>query len=395
MCIIIAKDAGVKALDMRYFSRAWDNNPHGGGIVWKDKDGEVMIQKGFMDKVQFLKRIKEINEETTAFIAHFRIKSVGEIKPENCHPFNMDNITFAHNGTLTIKPLEGKTDSETFGRAFLHDKDMSWVKEYKTLLEMAIGTSKFAIMDNLSGEIFILNRERGSEKDGAWFSNDSAFEPPKLPKTSSYDNYTGWYNRGGYNGPVYQPRMIGTKKFNIPYAHYDKVKKHFVYTATAIAWKPTGYKEPLTCDKRGLWKIADSVKPDEKLAEKEYDKDSQEIKIIAKYQKELEDLLNIYHASTFESWTERDDSEEDIFALNTVLNCCRRLIRAKKEISFESLMSFCVDNIQREKYAKPGETTYMGLVVMYAEEICSTLNKGKDEPLATTTQAVVKKDETK
>ena len=50
MCIIIAKDAGVKALDKEYFERAWDNNSHGGGLVWKNEGEDVYFQKGFMKK---------------------------------------------------------------------------------------------------------------------------------------------------------------------------------------------------------------------------------------------------------------------------------------------------------------------------------------------------------
>ena len=57
MCIIIAKDAGVKALDKEYFERAWDSNSHGGGLVWKNEGEDVYFQKGFMRKEDFLAKI--------------------------------------------------------------------------------------------------------------------------------------------------------------------------------------------------------------------------------------------------------------------------------------------------------------------------------------------------
>lgn len=385
MCIIIAKDAGIKALDKEYFERAWDSNSHGGGLVWKNEGEDVYFQKGFMKKEDFLAKIAEINKETTSFIAHFRIKSVGEVKPENCHPFVMENVTFAHNGTLSIQALDGMTDSETFGRAFLYNKDMAWIKEYKTLLEMALGTSKFAIMDNTTGEILILNKDYGEEKDGAWFSNKSAF--PKATATTpttyhggyghGYSSYRNYWDDDYTTGVcTYRAQAnFGTKKFNFPAATYDKTQKVFVWNASKKIWTPPKYKEPVSCGRRGLWKLNQTVTPSDKLEDKVYAPNSIEINIISSYQRILDKMLNDYHKSTFKTLEDRTHDEEEISALNTVLNCMRRLVSAKKAITMDTMLDFCISNIQREAYANKLDSTYEDSVLWFTEEIVEFIEK--------------------
>ena len=384
MCIIIAKDAGVKALDKEYFERAWDNNSHGGGLVWKNEGEDVYFQKGFMKKEDFLAKIAEVNKDTTSFIAHFRIKSVGEVKPENCHPFVMEKVTFAHNGTLSIHALDGMTDSETFGRAFLYDKDMAWIKEYKTLLEMALGTSKFAIMDNVTGEILILNKEYGEERDGAWFSNKSAFPKPvaTTPATcysgyNGYNSYRNYWNDDYIPGTCsYKPQAnFGTKKFSIQAASYDKEQKVFVWNTSKKIWTPPKYKEPVSCDKRGLWKLNHTVEPSETLPDKDYAPGARELNIIASYQRTLDKMLNDYHKNSFKTLEDRTCDEEEISALNTVLNCMRRLVSAKKAITMDTMLDFCINNIQREPYANKLDATYEDSVLWYTEEIVELIEK--------------------
>ena len=108
------------------------------------------LKKGFMNKEEFLNLFLDINTKDTAFIAHFRIKSVGEVKPENCHPFVAKNVTYAHNGTLHIQPLRAKTDTETFGTVVFKNHTLNWIKENQFL----ILDRKLPLMDNKTGEIF-------------------------------------------------------------------------------------------------------------------------------------------------------------------------------------------------------------------------------------------------
>lgn len=190
MCIIIAKPKGVDPVPREYLERAWEHNSHGGGVVFfRDGDESAYLKKGIMDKDEFLNYLDKINLKENAFIAHFRIMSKGKVCKSNTHPFCYEHITFAHNGTLSgITPTGDKTDTETYGDAFFVGKTINWIKASKDLIEFSIGYSKFAVMDNHTGEIVILNASKGVERDGVWYSNESAFRTWDNP-TSSYSNF--------------------------------------------------------------------------------------------------------------------------------------------------------------------------------------------------------------
>ena len=348
MCVIVVKDKGVKPLDKKYFSQAWDSNSDGAGVVYKEKDGVVMFQKGFMNKAQFLKKMEELNKEDTAFIAHFRIRSVGEVKPENCHPFVLDHVTFAHNGTIHIEPLPGKTDSETFGLAFLKDKTMDWIKEYKVLLELALGTSKFAIMDNITGEILILNKENGVERDGAWFSNNSAF-PISLP-TYSYSQCGTYYGEQTKADPWFGEKQ--TSK----YEYFDQNQGCICYLSTRQPVRAWLYKSVVKGENH-LCVIDRQIKPNAELKTKVYKKTDKVFKVLNVYKADIKRLLADYKGSTFETRWEKDDIEDAINAKNIVVDCVSRLIKANKEINEDSIKDFIEDNMQRTN----GKTTVYGV----------------------------------
>lgn len=347
MCVIISKPAGVDPLKREYFENAWEHNSQGGGVVWKTPDDEVKVQKGFMNKDEFLSKLDEINTKDNSFIAHFRIKSVGEVKPENTHPFVMDKVTFAHNGTISgIKAFDGKTDSETFGLLFLKNRSMKWIKENALLLEVALGSSKFALMDNKTGEIFILNKEYGKEQDGAWFSNESAF--PRPATTYSYSNYAYYHNlfkdddlTGKCSNTILKPnKTLGTKNYQHNYAEFDKDKKCWVYSST---------KQPVYCalinnnfqlNRRGLWQLANSFEPSTDFEDLDKKSVKKVAKLISQYQSLLNKKLKAYWRDNFDYQLDKQDSENEIHALNIVLNAVRRLFLAGKAISFDNLANF-------------------------------------------------------
>lgn len=378
MCIIIAKNKGVKPLDTAYFDRAWDANSHGGGVVWKEKNGEVMFQKGFMEKKDFLDKLKTLNKTDTAFIAHFRIKSVGDVKPENCHPFVLDHVTFAHNGTLSIKPFDGKTDSETFGLACLKDKTIEWIKDNQLLIEMALGHSKFAIMDNETGEIVILNKEYGKERDGAWFSNESAF-PPAKPVVSPKD----WWQQPNYSGGYFSASMFlsrrdfGTKMYNPGKIYaFSKNYKAWVNKETGDFYLPWGSPKQMVIDRRGLMRVSPEQEIPADFPNKKYGKNCMELQIINSGQRMLADLLTSYHKTEYQTWADRDDEETNIHSLNIVLNAMRRLVRAGKEICSETLTDF-IGHIPVSSYRK------YGLREMTQDWIVSVLDDLTPKPVET------------
>lgn len=381
MCIIIAKKAGVKRLDSEYFSRAWDRNPDGGGLVWKKPNEDVVVQKGFMKKEDFLKKIDEVNQDDTAFIAHFRIKSVGAVCAENTHPFVMDHVTYAHNGTLSIEPFAGKTDSETFGLCFLKDKKMDWIKEYKVLLEMALGTSKFAIMDNETGEILILNPECGKERDDAWFSNESAFPPAATTPAKWYSGYHDYNNYDDiYNSKftVMANKTFGTKRYKEAGAFVDK-GGCWCYNTTRRPLYCTGYSDNVKRHKRGFMIIDPNIPVPKDATDKKYESSSKEVKLVDAMTRQLYKSLADYHKTEFETAIDRTDAEHELSAMYTVIRAMYAFIRAKKTIDDKEFLSFCLDNTEPDTWVGKNSVhkAYYEYVSLYAEDVLEELGKGK------------------
>jgi predicted glutamine amidotransferase len=66
------------------------------------------------------------------FNMHVRRATMGELKPENTHPFCLGNYTLGHNGTIVryprllqpgMRPPQGDTDSEHLFNLLMHDFD--------------------------------------------------------------------------------------------------------------------------------------------------------------------------------------------------------------------------------------------------------------------------------
>lgn len=356
MCIIISKDKGVAPLSADNFERAWEHNSDGGGVVWREPTGEVKMQKGIMEKETFLKLLEKVNTEDRAYIAHFRIRSVGPVVPSNCHPFVMDKVTFAHNGTITsLKPFEGKTDSETFGLSILKDKSLDWIKENQLLLELALGTSKFAIMDNETGEIFILNKEYGKERDGCWFSNTSADKPqPVQAYRSNYYDYSYPYS-GQSNGTskLYGRTFFGTKKFTEPYHHYSKDEGCWVTDTWNTAKTVWFFKKKVVFNHRGLMVLYKDEQPvlNDKAKKKTTGVAKDKItRTLARYAMRLEQGLAQYRISTYSSEKDREGAEDRIHALNLLLDASRKLIRAGYELNEENLTEYLINGVELDRY---------------------------------------------
>lgn len=363
MCIIIAKKAGVEPLDMGYFERAWDHNGDGGGIVWKKPtDDGAYIQKGFMKKEEMMEKIKEINQKDTSFIAHFRIRSVGDVKPENTHPFVMDKVTFAHNGTIhNITPEDGKTDSETFGLMFLKNRSMKWIKDNAKLLELALGSSKFAIMDNITGEIFILNKQNGKEQDGAWFSNSSADKPlptqysPASYNWTKYDYYNDNEFDFGDKNTIKARKFFGTKSYTEEsFIQWSKENDCWIYSSSKYPKSTFPFSNDVVVGRNGLYKLNKILRPRdcEDYADHIYKHKDPAYRILGTAQRDLQRHLSEYWKMTFESKADRDDYERDLSMENLVLDAARRFVADGKELNFDTLWDFIINNLTLSEFAK-------------------------------------------
>ena len=95
MCIIVIKEKGVDLPKDYIFKNCFENNDDGAGFMY-NKDGEVIIQKGYMSYKAFKKALdkalKKIDDvKNTAMVFHFRISTQGGTNPQNCHPFPLSS----------------------------------------------------------------------------------------------------------------------------------------------------------------------------------------------------------------------------------------------------------------------------------------------------------------
>ena len=369
MCVIISKPAGVEPVKDEYLSKAWDSNSHGGGVVFKRPGEEVKIKKGFMNKDEFLAYLKDINTKDTAFIAHFRIKSVGEVKPENCHPFVAKNVTYAHNGTLHIQPFDGKTDTETFGTVVFKNHTLNWIKENQFLIEMALDHSKFAVMDNKTGEIFILNKEYGKERDGVWYSNESAFPVPKTTYTGYLGgNYKGgksaqscasgfWDDENNVWSQPYRPQSnFGTKKWKQYGCTFNNESKCWWNDYTHQKQSPLWCDGKIVINKQGFYVIDKDIAPGAKYPYHQYQPNDDVVQMMIDEGAIIRNLLKEYQESTFDSYQDRCDAEMQIQERYFVLNGIRRLVAARKEVNLESLYGYIYGAILKKS---PIMSTYL------------------------------------
>lgn len=140
MCIIVIKEKGVDLPKDYIFKNCFHNNSDGAGFMY-NKDGKVIIQKGYMTYEAFdsalkkaLKKIKDV--KNTGMVFHFRITTQGGTNPQNCHPFPMSAdendlqatyiktpLGIAHNGIIEL--TSGYYSSYYYGSKAKKDDHLS------------------------------------------------------------------------------------------------------------------------------------------------------------------------------------------------------------------------------------------------------------------------------
>lgn len=173
MCILVIKEKGVKFPTMKQVQACCDNNPDGFALSYSQK-GRIKTFKT-MDKKEFLeyyKGVMELPYKEVAMILHARIKTHGSVGIKNCHCWESDGMSFAHNGILSIKNREDLTDSETFFRDIflpIWRKGKSW-ENAELAINAIIGSSKFGFLERNG----VIHHYGPFQKEkGVLFSNSS------------------------------------------------------------------------------------------------------------------------------------------------------------------------------------------------------------------------------
>jgi hypothetical protein len=121
VCVIFIADKVRPTPDM--VEKAWDRNPKGAGIAWR-QDGEVLWRKGLdLDEVAAL-----IAKVPMPFISHFRVDTCGGDGPNMTHPFQVDV-----NSSIELK---GKT------KGYMMFHNGHWGQWKNTLMETCLKTGQ-------------------------------------------------------------------------------------------------------------------------------------------------------------------------------------------------------------------------------------------------------------
>ena len=226
MCVIVAKEQGIKMPDKNILKTCFNHNPDGAGIMW-NQGNAVHIRKGFMDWDLFENFLSELENKVDlkncGVCMHFRIKTHGKTSPQNCHPFPISNkikdlkrlefrtdIGAMHNGIIPIKPIHNLSDTQTYILKRLygikkHSPSFFREKHITSQIEKEI-SSKMAFLTS-DGIIYTIGEF--VENEGVLYSNRS-FEEYSYYGFSwyGYDNY--FYSKSDTD---YQKEYIENLKY--------------------------------------------------------------------------------------------------------------------------------------------------------------------------------------
>lgn len=223
MCIIIAKKKGIDLPGKDIIKRCWDRNPQGAGLCY-ERDGEVHIEKGFMQFEELDSRLEalgeEINIRESSLIIHFRIATSGRTDEGNCHPFPVTDdaeairaksatadLAMAHNGVIMdfSEPRSKYSDTQHFIMKVVmplynmnSKHDFYREEKIRYLLSKSVNGSRLVFM-NGDGEIYTIGK--WIEDDGILYSNDGyrgmrKMKTGKRAKLSDINGNVEWYVDG-------------------------------------------------------------------------------------------------------------------------------------------------------------------------------------------------------
>lgn len=196
MCIIVAKNAGIKMPSMDILRNCFDNNPDGAGFMLADGKA-VYGFKGLMTFEEFSQELKKARKrfgdlDKLAVVLHFRISTHGSSVGGNTHPFPLKggyremrktewvaDQGFAHNGIIHQTSFDNDikkhnvSDTMVFAKKYINP-----IARYCTIAsDRAILDMLFDLADSklcfLSKKGKIATRGKFFEEDGVLYSNTS------------------------------------------------------------------------------------------------------------------------------------------------------------------------------------------------------------------------------
>lgn len=186
MCLIIANIDG-REVPEAFIRSAFVSNDDGFGVMYANEEGKLQIIRGLFGIDKILEIFKQLEAGEIPYVAHFRMRTHGEISESNCHPFPLVNqlggVGMAHNGCFSgedfyYHPNKSDTalmadklvDDIEAGRISTRDFFSENMPTFKKLYSDNLSWSRVVFM-NGDGDINIHNEEDGAWINGVWYSN--------------------------------------------------------------------------------------------------------------------------------------------------------------------------------------------------------------------------------
>lgn len=198
MCIMAAHKSNVDIPSDETLNRCWTRNPDGGGFAYLKSD-KIYIYRT-LDKNKFIEKFKKHRGDNmnAPFIWHMRAASHGVVSLQNTHPFTVNaGLVFAHNGHISKCDTSRESpisDTNKFNQTILKNlpDELITSDAFDWLIRPFIAHSKLLFLSK-SSDITIVGKEKGTEADGIWYSNDM-FKPANKPVVTYYHDRS-WESR--------------------------------------------------------------------------------------------------------------------------------------------------------------------------------------------------------
>lgn len=205
MCVICYVPRGVRLPNKTTIQNMWNTNPHGAGVMYKTRNGDVYYKKGYFDFDSFYEDLLKISDRAVEIGIHCRIATSGGINKEMCHPFPLtddierlkspfgnkcDRPMIMHNGIISSQGKYGLNDT----CAYIIDKLLPRYKRTTAFMfdngiikriQKEIGSSKLLIMSKYPTKMIGYWQK---DNDGCYYSN-LYFKPYKPRTINGYNVY--------------------------------------------------------------------------------------------------------------------------------------------------------------------------------------------------------------
>lgn len=228
MCIIIHKDAGVKAPTEEVLKRCLSTHKDGFGAMWR-VDDKIAIQKGLYNLKEVVKLVNRLPVDTEAAF-HFRMATHGKVSAGNCHPFPISKHNEALTSTAGYFPTGLMHNGIIYGFGSRNTGTQSDTMNFiKYLSRRAPALTMGGMQRHIKGGYgkFVIFTPWGTYKFGHFIEEKGLFY-----SNNTYKDLVVWDNWGKWG--KFKDRVNEKPKNYIPYSHREP--QISIVDASELSW---------------------------------------------------------------------------------------------------------------------------------------------------------------